>query len=75
MTKYYPYPFQVGDIVVPKDGSDYQSEIIDIEFKRDTVKHRIIPNGPICEKSIFGMTVRYQLHPQNDRLKKLKAFK
>lgn len=69
------YPFKVGDIVVPIDGSNYQSEIISIDFEDDTVQHRIISDGSVYEQSTRGMIVRYMLHPDSERLGKLKVFR
>lgn len=42
-----PYPYKVGDIVVPADGSNYRGEIISISEDEDTVRHRCLKTGKV----------------------------
>jgi len=69
------YLFKVGDIVIPKDGGNYQGEIILIDHDIDTVKQKCLSSGKCYENSILGMTIRYKLHPNNKRLRKLRMFR
>lgn len=54
-----PYPYKVGDIVVPADGSRYRGVITYISKEEDTVRHRCTETGKEWEKSYFGFTCRY----------------
>ena len=54
-----PYPYKVGDIVVPADGSRYRGVITYISKEEDTVRHRCTETGKEWEKSYWGFTTRY----------------
>ena len=54
-----PSRIQVGDVVVPADGSKYRGEITYIDKAKDVVRHRCLATGREYEKSYFGFFCRY----------------
>lgn len=51
--------YQVGDVVVPADGSNYRGVITYISAAEDKVRHRCLRTGTEYEKSYFGFFCRY----------------
>ncbi len=52
--------FNVGDIVVPTDGTKYKGKIIYISKDKDVVEHQCLSTGKIWKKSYTGFGIRYQ---------------
>lgn len=50
---------EVGDIIVPADGSKYVGEVTYVSEEEDTVRHRCRKTGKEWEKSYFGFFCRY----------------
>lgn len=51
------YPFTVGDVVVPADGSQYRGEVIAVD--EEFVRHRCLATGRVYEKTRLGFYSRY----------------
>jgi hypothetical protein len=66
--------FQPGDFIIRIDNEEMVGEILSIED--DFVKHTCVPEQFIWNKtSDINFSQTYKLHPENDRLKKLRLFK
>ena len=53
------YPFEVGDIVVPADGSNYRGIITFISEAENIVRHTCLRTDATYEKSYWGFMSRY----------------
>jgi hypothetical protein len=51
--------YEVGDLIVPADGSSYVGRITYISEDEDTVRHKCLKTGTEYEKSYYGFPVRY----------------
>ncbi len=51
--------FQVGDIIVPSDGTDYVGEVVYVSRGEDAARHRCRSTGKETSCSYIGLLTRY----------------